>query len=87
MPLAEMRSAITNTGCRALVLSGLIDPASSVLKQELPSLAEEVDVPIFAGGQISVRVFDALKRMGIEPLGVEVDLGLSRLQEQLPLQS
>ena len=84
MPLEEMAAAARKIGCRAIVLSGLVEPDRRTLEDGLVKLAAEADVPVLIGGQVSVEHFDRLRRMGVEPLGVDVDTGLRRLLELVP---
>lgn len=85
MPLSEMAPAAGKTECDAVILSGVLEPRAGILKNELPELAADTNVPVFVGGKVSVTVFDALKRMGVEPLGVDVETGLKRLEEKVPV--
>ncbi|NRB72638.1 MAG: hypothetical protein HRU51_12055, partial [Xanthomonadales bacterium] len=71
----------------AIVLSGLLELPTSVLKRELPALVAASKVPVLMGGRASVRALDALKRIGIEPLGSDADTGLKKLQTVVPLAS
>ncbi len=84
MPLEELNAAADKTDSAAIILSGLLDPASDSVWRGIQELATDAEVPIFAGGQMSVRDFDALKRAGIEPLGADIDIGLKRLTERVP---
>jgi len=83
MPVHEVPAAARKTGCAAIVLSGLIAPSAATLKNDLADAIGRCDVPVFVGGRASVNVYDALKRAGAEPLGTDVDTGLTRMSEIL----
>ena len=83
MPLSELPAAAVKTGCAAIVLSGLIAPDTATLKSDLADAISRLSVPVFIGGRASVDAYDALKRAGAEPLGTDVETGLSRMGEAL----
>jgi DNA-binding transcriptional MerR regulator/methylmalonyl-CoA mutase cobalamin-binding subunit len=85
MPLRDLPAAAGKIDCAAIVLSGLIQPDTSVMKQDLPALVKATSVPVFIGGQVSVKEFDAIKRMGAEPMGTDVGKALSSLSGSLGL--
>jgi len=85
MPLDELAAAADKTGSDAIVLSGLLELPLDLLKNELPSLAAAASVPVLMGGRASVRSLDSLRRCGIESLGADVDSGLARLEQLIPL--
>lgn len=85
MPLEEMAAAARKIGCAAIVLSGFLKPGPEVFKKRLPAMLAATDLPVLVGGQVSVHSFDALRRIGAEPLGQDVAAGLRRLQELAPL--
>lgn len=85
MPLGDLAEAAERTGSAAIVLSGILEPPTKLLSRELPALVEAAEVPIFMGGQASVRSLDAVRRCGIEPLGADVDTGLAKLEQRVPL--
>ncbi len=84
MPLDELPAVARKTGCRAIVLSGILLPGSELLNEALPDLARRSDVPLFMGGVASVKVHDALKRAGITSLGSDLNTGLARLLDAVP---
>jgi cobalamin-dependent methionine synthase I len=85
MPLEDLAQAADRTGSAAIVLSGLLELPTDVLKKQLPALVEAAEVPVFMGGRASVRSLDAVRRCGIEPLGADVDTGLAKLEQRVPL--
>jgi DNA-binding transcriptional MerR regulator len=87
MPIVELPAAAKKTDSKAIVLSGLIRPSARVLEQELPGLKRAVGIPVFLGGQASTAAHDALKKSGITPLGTDMDNGLQRICETVPISS
>lgn len=87
MPLEDLAHAAERTASSAIILSGLLELPSDLLRQQLPALVEAAEVPVFMGGRASVRSLDAVRRCGIEPLGVDVDTGLAKLEQRVPLES
>ena len=84
MPLEELPGVARKTGCRAIILSGVLQPGSELLEVALPGLAARTDIPVFLGGVASVKVHDALKKAGIRTLGSDLNTGLARLQDAVP---
>jgi DNA-binding transcriptional MerR regulator/methylmalonyl-CoA mutase cobalamin-binding subunit len=85
MPLEDLALAAERTSSAAIVLSGLLELPADLLRQELPALVEAAEVPVFMGGRASVRSLDAVRRCGIEPLGADVETGLAKLEQRVPL--
>lgn len=85
MPLDELPAAVKKTGCVAIVLSGMILPSLQILNRDLPRLMEQVDVPVFMGGQASLNLHGPLKQANIHVLGTDLVTGLQRFQELVPL--
>ena len=86
MPLDELPAAVCKTSCEAIILSGLLMPGSALLTRALPVLKEQAGVPVFIGGQSSIKVHDALKRAGIHVLGTDINSGLARIREFVPVE-
>ena len=84
-PLAELPMAIKRAQVDSLVLSGSIDPDVNVLTRQLPSLVNAAGVPVFIGGRASVAYRDELVRAGARPLGGDIEQGLKRLADLLPV--
>lgn len=87
MPLEELPAAVRKTGCEAIILSGLLRPGSELLTRALPSLNAQAGVPVFIGGQSSIKVHDVLKRVRIHVLGTDINAGLARIREFVPVES
>ena len=86
MPLEELPAATQKAGCSAIILSGLLLPESAVMKQSLPALTEACNVPVFLGGHATVKVHDLLKRSGVIVLGTDLNKGLARLLDVVPVE-
>lgn len=87
MPITELPAAAKKTACAAIILSGLIKPLSSVLNKDIPALKLATELPVFMGGRVSVSAHDALKKANIIPLGTDLETGLQRLREAVPVSS
>lgn len=86
LPLSELAPAALRAGCRAIVISSSIDPAPETLRQTLPELVALARVPVFVGGQTSVRHRDDLVRAGAIPLGTDLKAGVRLLSSTLKLE-
>ena len=78
-PLAELAPAAQRSGSRGIVVSSSVDPAEGMLERALPALVAQVRVPVFVGGQTSIRHRDAVVAAGATPLGADVQAGVRRL--------
>ena len=85
MPLEELPDAARKAGCSAIVLSGLLLPGSELLEESLPNLTQQSPVPVFLGGHASVKVHDLLKRNDVIVLGTDLNQGLARLIDTVPV--
>ncbi len=85
MPLDNLSDVVRKTGCRAIILSGLLQPESETLDRALPALAKQSPVPVLVGGHACAQVHDALKRAGVGVLGTDLNAGLASLRDAVPL--
>jgi hypothetical protein len=83
MPFGELPQIARKTHCRAIVLSGAIEPSKTLLTRDLPKLVEQADVPILVGGLSSVYSCDAITRAGAEALGRDIEHGMQCLEAAL----
>jgi DNA-binding transcriptional MerR regulator len=79
MPLAELPLAARRSHSAAIVVSGSLEPAPGVLDGGLAALVAAARVPVFVGGQVSVRHRDQVVAARAVPLGVEIAPALARL--------
>lgn len=85
MPLEELPATVRKTGSKVLILSGLVKPSRRLMTRDLPKLAERVKVPVFLGGNASILVHDMLVRANIHVLGTDLNTGLQRIREIVPV--
>lgn len=83
MPLSEIAYVATKKQCVAVVLSGSVEPDPEVIEHDLAALVDELDIPVFVGGQSSVGICDAINRTGATALGQDIPTGLQRLAAAL----
>jgi DNA-binding transcriptional MerR regulator/methylmalonyl-CoA mutase cobalamin-binding subunit len=83
MPLNELLAVARKRHCRAIVLSGAIEPSRQLLAEELPALVNESSIPVLIGGLSSVYACDSINNAGAESMGRDIDHGLQRLAEIL----
>lgn len=82
MPLANLAAVSKQKDCKAIVLSGAIEPSEKTLSKDLPALVEECQVPVLVGGLSSVYSCDAINRAGAEALGRDIEHGMQRMIER-----
>jgi cobalamin-dependent methionine synthase I len=85
MPLGELPAAARKTGSEAIVLSGLVQPAQQTLSRDLPELVANAGVPVFLGGHASAQIHDSLIRANIHVLGTDLNTGLQRIRDVVPV--
>ena len=85
-PLDNLVDVVVKTECKAIVLSGILQPESETLDRALPALARQSPVPVFIGGHASAKVHDSLKRSGVEVLGTDLNSGLAKLRDAVPFE-
>ena len=82
MPLLELAKVAQQKKCKAIVLSGVIEPSERTLTRGLPALVAESEAPVLVGGLSSVYSCDAINRAGAEALGRDIEHGLQRMKER-----
>lgn len=87
MPMEDLATTAATSECEAIVLSGAIQPDSSVIDIDLPKLVKDCGLPVLVGGLSSVDCHDAIVTAGAIPLGRDIDRGLRRLIEALTTES
>jgi DNA-binding transcriptional MerR regulator len=80
IPLNELATVARKKNCRAILLSGAIEPSRQLLTVDLPALVAETMIPVLVGGLSSVYGCDAINRAGAEALGRDINHGLERLE-------
>ena len=79
-PLNQLAAIACSRKCRAIVLSGAIEPSQTILTVDLPALVKDSPVPVLIGGPGSVNIRDEINRSGAEALGTDIDGGVKRLK-------
>lgn len=85
MPLSELAATGLRASANGILLSGAVEPPVGVMTNELAKLVASANVPVFVGGQVSVRLSDDIVRAGAIPLGADIASGLARIESQLGL--
>jgi len=83
MPLEQLPHVVQNTRVDAVVLSSSVEPLAGTLGSALPKLVKTISVPVFMGGQTSVRYRDSIERAGVHALGTELIVGLELMGDIL----
>jgi len=83
LPLSELPAVATSTDADGIVLSGTNELKKDILDNELNKLIENVDIPVFVGGLISVTSCDTIKTLGALPLGKDFGHALKEINEHL----
>ena len=79
MPLYELTAIARKKDCKAIILSGAIEPSDQLLTEDLPALVKDSLIPVLVGGLSSVYACDAINDAGAESLGRDINHGLQRL--------
>lgn len=82
-PFTELPIPIERSHASAILLSGSIDPQTSVLSDELAGLVKSVEVPVFVGGKTAVKHTDDIIAAGAIPLGADITQGIRKINETI----
>lgn len=82
-PLGELPPVVAQAAIQAIVLSGSLEVAATVVEEELPLLCRTVVVPVFVGGRINERYRDAIAGAGATPLEDDLNLALRWIDSTL----
>lgn len=85
LPVDEMTVAAKRARCDAIVLSGSVVSDKTGLQQELKQLTGSLEIPVFAGGRISVSQRDIMDSAGVHTLGNNIAQGVRLLKQAVPL--
>lgn len=83
MPLASLPLALERSQSRALVLYGNVPQVEPQLRDELRSLTDACDVPVFVGGETAHHSVDLLKGAGTTVLPTDTTQAMSAIYEGL----
>lgn len=78
-PFCELKIPVERSGADAVLLSGSIDSSEVDLSQELATLVNSVDVPVFVGGRAAIKHTDEIISAGAVPLGSDIAQGLKKM--------
>ena len=84
MPLQPLVPAAKRIEADALVLSGSNDPAAEIIEENLPSLCQQLDIPVFVGGKVAKNHALKLSEAGAIPTTDEIESGLNVINQYLP---
>ena len=82
-PFTELRIPIERSDADAILLSGSIDPQTSVLSDGLSSLVNSVEVPVFVGGKTAIKHTDDIVAAGAIPLGTDIVQAIRKVDETI----
>lgn len=81
-PLAELIQPSKRTEARGILLSGSVVP-QDILHKQLAELVQQVEIPVFVGGQTAVQYNDAIVAAGAIPLGIDIPSALKRIEAEI----
>jgi len=82
-PYSEMKTPVERSQADAILISGSVDPQSSILSRELSTLVKDVEVPVFVGGRTAVKHTDVIIDAGAIPLGADISQGIRKIDETI----
>lgn len=83
MPLEELPETARRAGVQGIVLSGSVRPAPRFFSEQLSALVGQAGVPVFLGGNASVKHHDEIVAAGALPLGGEYAPAIETLRTRL----
>jgi DNA-binding transcriptional MerR regulator len=82
-PLRYLDESAAVSQSSAIVLYANTPPSQRMLMHELPALVASVSVPVFAAGAGSAQQEGALRACGIEPLPLDEEAMVEKIQERI----
>lgn len=82
-PFSELKIPVEKSNADAILLSGSIDPQSSVLGRKVAELVQSVEVPVFIGGKTAVKHNDEIISAGAIPLGADLTQAIRKIEETI----
>jgi len=83
MPMEDLPYVAEKSGCAAIVLSGTIQPAPEVFRNQLPALVAATEVPVIIGGPCSMVASSIIERAGAIVCGADIEIGMSKIEQIL----
>lgn len=85
LPLKELQVPVSRANAAAVVLSGSVVADAAQFASELAALTKTLPVPVFVGGEASVRCRDEIVAADAVPLGTDLGAALKRVAAAVPL--
>jgi DNA-binding transcriptional MerR regulator/methylmalonyl-CoA mutase cobalamin-binding subunit len=82
-PLTALPPVVEQTACQAVVLSGSQGTPPALVQKELPRLVQQVETPVFVGGQVTHRYAQELPSSGAIALGDDFGSALRAIDARL----
>ena len=80
-PFAELTTPVNRSQADAVLLSGSVVSKPNNLRQGISALVENIDVPVFVGGEIAIRHTGEIEAAGAIPLGTDMSQALHKINE------
>ena len=84
-PIEQIPVVHRRRACAGIVLSASSPISNQLLEKELPTLVEQVAIPVFIGGRASERHREAILNAGAQFASNDIQYALSRIHERIPL--
>lgn len=85
VPLQQVPLVHQQRPCEGIVLSASARISGNVLQEELPALVEQLNVPVFIGGNASERHREAILDAGAQFASSDIAFALSQISDRIPL--
>ncbi len=83
LPLKELSAVAHRSQAKAIIISATTTIAQSETWQSLSQLCTDADIPVYVGGNQSVKQLERMRDCGAHPLGSQIEAGLDRLLADL----
>ncbi len=83
LPLAELVAVIERADAEAVVLAGSYPDNIEQCREALATLTDQLDVPVFVGGHVSVTHNDIITKAGAIAMGEDLPRALGLINESL----
>lgn len=81
IPMEELISPAHQAHCDAIVLSGSLTPETGEFKQDLSNLVDQLTIPVFIGGPVSIAAHDDILAAGATPLGTDISKAIHQIEQ------
>jgi DNA-binding transcriptional MerR regulator len=83
LPIGELGHAAERTASKGIVLAGSAALDCEHLFNDIRSLTDGLDIPVFIGGEVAYRCRDQVSKAGAVSLGHDLNVGLYTISRQL----